>query len=130
MIEANFTVQGDLLGLSSEVGRLGGNEITLDDNSVRAYSDGTTFFAVDTGYLYVLYNKTWYRRCTGLGGSSDGISVTNAFVNESGNLIITLSDGRKIDAGLVRDSSGNVSDGTVATDAEVEEMLDGIFNVN
>lgn len=60
----------------------------------------------------------------------DGVSVTNAFVNEAGNLIITLSDGRKIDAGLVRDSSGTVSDGTVATDAEVEEMLDGIFNVN
>lgn len=61
MIEANFTVQGDLLGLSSEVSNLTGNEITLDDNSKRKYKDGTTFLAVDTGDLYILYEENWYK---------------------------------------------------------------------
>lgn len=61
MIEANFTVQGDLLGLSSEVSNLTGSEITLDDNSKRKYKDGTTFLAVDTGDLYILYKENWYK---------------------------------------------------------------------
>lgn len=61
MIEANFTVQGDLLGLSSEVSNLTSSEVTLDDNSMRKYKDGTTFFAVDTGDLYILYKDNWYK---------------------------------------------------------------------
>lgn len=60
MIEANFNVQGDLLGLESEATKLAGNTITLDDGSEHKCNDGTTFLAVDTGKLRILYKNTWY----------------------------------------------------------------------
>lgn len=36
----------------------------------------------------------------------DGISITNVFINDSGNLIITLNNEEVIDAGYVKGSSG------------------------
>lgn len=60
MIEANFNVQGDLLGLESEASKLVSDTVTLDDGTEHKCNDGTTFLAVDTGKLRILYNKTWY----------------------------------------------------------------------
>ena len=61
MVEANFNVKGDLIGLSAEVSMLTSEIITLDDGSQRAYIDGTTFLTVDTGDLYILYKQKWYK---------------------------------------------------------------------
>lgn len=61
MVEANFNVKGDLIGLSAEVAMLASEVITLDDGSQRAYNDGTTFLTVDTGDLYILYKQKWYK---------------------------------------------------------------------
>ena len=44
-----------------------------------------------------------------------GVSITGATINESGHLIITLSDGTTIDAGLVSNGSAD-SDGITYTD--------------
>lgn len=61
MVEANFNIKGDLIGLSAEVAMLASEVITLDDGSQRAYNDGTTFLTVDTGDLYILYKQKWYK---------------------------------------------------------------------
>lgn len=61
MIECNFNVEGDLLGLSSEVANLTSDEVTLLDGSVHKVVDGSTFLAVDTGDLYILYQGIWYK---------------------------------------------------------------------
>ena len=61
MVEANFNIKGDLIGLSAEVAMLTNEIITLDDGSQRAYNDGTTFLAVDTSDLYILYKQKWYK---------------------------------------------------------------------
>lgn len=61
MIETNFNVQGDLIGLSSEVANLTSNTVTLDDGTEHICNDGTTFLAVDTSSLYILYNNKWYK---------------------------------------------------------------------
>lgn len=61
MIEAKFTLQGDLLGLASEVSSLTSGTVTLDDNSTHEVKDGTTFLAVDTGDVYILYKERWYK---------------------------------------------------------------------
>lgn len=53
MKKVNFNVQADYIGLSSEVASLP----TDEDNCV----DGSTFLAVDTGDLYILYQGTWYK---------------------------------------------------------------------
>ena len=54
MVEANFNVKGDLIGLSAEVSMLTSEIILLDDGSQRAHNDGTTILAVETGDLYIL----------------------------------------------------------------------------
>ena len=61
MLDVNFKIKGDLIGLSSEVETLTSETVTLDDGSTRTYTDGTMFMAVDTGDLYILYNHTWYK---------------------------------------------------------------------
>lgn len=61
VLDVNFKVKGDLIGLSSEVTSLTDETVTLDDGSKRTYSNGTTFMAVDTGDLYILYNHKWYK---------------------------------------------------------------------
>ena len=85
--------------------------------------------AVDNGFSGT--EEEWLDSLKGDAGEpgADGVSVKDVFVNESGNLVITLSDGQEVDAGKVN-SSSTISDDMVATDAEVEEMLDSIFNNN
>ena len=61
MLDVNFKIKGDLIGLSSEVTSLTNEMVTLDDGSERTYSNGTTFLAVDTRDLYILYNHKWYK---------------------------------------------------------------------
>lgn len=61
MVEVNFKVQGDLIGLSSEVVNLTGKTVTLDDGTTHECNNGATFLAVDTSDVYILYNTTWYK---------------------------------------------------------------------
>ena len=61
MVETLFKKQGDLLGLSTEVESLTGSTVTLDDGTERDCEDGTTFLAVDTGAVYILYKEKWYK---------------------------------------------------------------------
>ena len=57
---------------------------------------------------------------------NDGISVTNAAVNGSGNLIITLSDATTVDAGNVRGANG--TNGTNGNDGN--DGADGVSVTN
>lgn len=61
MVECNFNVLGDLIGLSGEVASLTGNTVTLDDGTEHVCENGTTFLAVNTSDLYILYSGTWYK---------------------------------------------------------------------
>ena len=55
MTKINFQTVADFIGLSSEV-------VTLPVENTDDYEiqDGATFMAVDTGKIYILYNKKWY----------------------------------------------------------------------
>lgn len=50
MMERNYASCWDMIGLSNEVA-------TLKTD----YDEGSTFLAVDTGDIYILYQKTWYK---------------------------------------------------------------------
>ena len=50
MKELNYASCWNLLGLSSDV-----------ENLETDYDEGTTFLAADTGDVYILYQKTWYK---------------------------------------------------------------------
>lgn len=52
MKKVNFNVLADYIGLSSEVASLPTDEDV---------ADGSTFLAVDTGDMYILYQKIWYK---------------------------------------------------------------------
>ena len=46
----------------------------------------------------------------GGGTGGDGVSITNCTINDSGNLIVTLSDGTTIDAGHCVGAKGDKGD--------------------
>lgn len=50
MMERNYASCWDMIGLSNEVA-------TLKTD----YDEGSTFLAVDTGDIYILYQKKWYK---------------------------------------------------------------------
>ena len=52
MKKINFNVLADYIGLSSEV-----SSLPIDED----VADGSTFLAVDTSDLYILYQGTWYK---------------------------------------------------------------------
>ena len=62
MVAVNFTVEADLIGLSTEIEGVTGNEVTLDDGTLYEVTDGSTFLAVDTSQLYIFYRDTWYEQ--------------------------------------------------------------------
>lgn len=53
MKKVNFNTLADYIGLSSEVANLPTDETEC--------TCGATFLAVDTGDMYILYEKTWYK---------------------------------------------------------------------
>ena len=55
MKKVNFKTVADFIGLASEVSAL-----PTTDTEDYEVSDGATFMAVDTGKIYILYNKKWY----------------------------------------------------------------------
>lgn len=67
------------------------------------YQDGTLSLEMSNGATYEAFIEVE-------GGSGtpgeDGVGVTSATVNASGHLIVTLSDGTSIDAGLVKGADG------------------------
>lgn len=50
MMERNYASCWDMIGTSAEVATLSTD-----------YDEGSTFFAVDTGDVYILYQKKWYK---------------------------------------------------------------------
>lgn len=68
------------------------------------YLDGTLTLEMSNGSTYEAFIEG------GSGGSGtpgeDGVSVTGAAINGSGHLIVTLSDGSTIDAGLAKGADG------------------------
>lgn len=68
------------------------------------FADGTLSLEVDSNYVWEAFIDV------GSGGSGtpgeDGVSVTSAAINGSGHLIVTLSDGSTIDAGLAKGADG------------------------
>ncbi len=55
----------------------------------------------------------------------DGISVTNAAINGSGDLILTLSNNSTINAGRAKGTDGNDGTDATVTKSSVEDVLTG-----
>lgn len=55
MKKINFQTVADFIGLSGEAATL-----PVENTDDYEIQDGATFMAVDTGKIYILYNKKWY----------------------------------------------------------------------
>ena len=84
--------------LSSTGGETSGIEGATDTYQINYTNGTTTTFIVKNG------NKG----SQGLQGEDgeQGVSISNILVNDNGNLIITLSNGTVIDAGMVKGADG------------------------
>ena len=99
------------------------SEKTYKERDAVSYK-GSSYLAIDDPTDEPGVDDTWNliakkgdKGETGSGGTGSGISIENASVNDSGKLVLELSDGSKITAGVVKGTDGaNGKDGADGKD--------------
>ena len=93
-------------GDTGEAGKDGSKIYTGEgepDNSTGL--EGDLYIDTSTGNLYTKGSSIWNKTGNIKGDTgSTGISITNTYIDEDGNLICELSNGQKINAGKVKDT--------------------------
>lgn len=114
----NFIVKNGVQGEDgiTPILRVSNNEIQVSTDDGTTYvklvsltdlsgSDGDSAYEIAKENGYEGTESEWLDSLKGETGAQ-GVSITNASVNDSGNLILTLSSGDVIDAGLVKGADG------------------------
>lgn len=101
-------VTDNLKGKDGETGSDGADGTSITIISTEKVDGATTVTFSDGTSITINDGTNGNDGAAGANGTDgeDGVSVTNASVNDSGNLIITLSSGTTIDAGTVKGADG------------------------
>ena len=104
----DFNITNGAQGIQGEPGENGSSVLTgHGDPSIELGKDGDSYINLDNWDYYVKTSGEWQfggniKGETGQAGSN-GISIESTYIDENGDLIVTLSNGESINAGHIKD---------------------------